>query len=186
MANEHDESLEAAQHPQVMPDDDTSEHDFEAIRDEVEAINLDGWLAEDEAEGIVLRYLRRRQQVLTEITRIEEQTQAMIRTLKSKLDGLDYVYEGTAQAWTANKIAGTKKKSHKTPFATLGFRAQPPRLVVDDDEKVIAWAEREGKKDLVRIKKEVAKTALNEYVEGTGEVPVGCSVAPAGNKFYIK
>jgi hypothetical protein len=68
----------------------------------------------------------------------------------------------------------------------LGFRTEPEKLVIDNEEKIIAWAEKNAPKLLDTIQK-LSKSRLNEHVEATGEVPdVGVHMEPAREKFYIK
>lgn len=160
--------------------------DLEAIKAEVESIDP-GALADTDDKRTLFRYVRRRQQLVSEGQRIADQLEAMLRDLKNKVAGLDYVYEGLAADITKKLLAGGKSKSIKTPFGTVGFRSSAARLYVVKDAEVIA-AVNAGKLpgEVIRTKIEIAMAPLSDRFKSDGEIPPGCDVAPAAEKFYVK
>jgi phage host-nuclease inhibitor protein Gam len=161
--------------------------DLEAeLRGEVDATD-DGGFAKDPDEALVLRYLRTRSRVANEIVHIEEQTGAILKRLKARLDGLDKFYGGHAEAYAHRKLDGQRVRSVKTPFGTLGFRKTQPNVKVVDEAVVLALAEtREDMKACVRVKTELSKSGLNEWFDKTGDVVDGLEFVPAGEKFFVK
>ena len=77
-------------------------------------------------------------------------------------------FEGLLAPWVLSQIADTKKKSVKLPGATLGYRSGGKSLVYDE-AALLPWA-KAHKPELVRVKEEIAKTALNQAVLTDGEV----------------
>jgi len=77
-------------------------------------------------------------------------------------------------------------KSVNLPAGTVGFRRENAKLVVDDDDLVLAWA-KEHAPELVTIVEKVSKSALNEHVESTGEMPDrGAHMEPECERFFVK
>jgi Bacteriophage Mu Gam like protein len=82
--------------------------------------------------------------------------------------------------------AGGRRKSVALPAGTIGFRSEPLKLVVDDEQAVIAWA-KQHYPSLISIIEKLSKSALNEHLESTGELPdAGAHVEPPREKFYVK
>ena len=63
-----------------------------------------------------------------------------------------------------------RRKSVNLPAGRIGFRAEPAKLIVDDEATVIAWA-KQNKPALVQTIERLSKIALNQHVETTGEIP---------------
>jgi phage host-nuclease inhibitor protein Gam len=81
---------------------------------------------------------------------------------------------------------GGRRKSLNLPAGTIGFRRDGPKLLIDDEAKVIEWAKR-NKPELVRSVEHLSKAGLNQHLEETGEAPdVGVHIEPAREKFYVK
>lgn len=82
--------------------------------------------------------------------------------------------------------AGGGRKSVALPAGTVGFRSDPVKLVVDDEDAVISWA-KERNPALISTIEKLSKSALNEHLEKTGEIPgAGAHLEPAREKFYVK
>jgi hypothetical protein len=81
---------------------------------------------------------------------------------------------------------GGRQKSIKLPAGMIGFRQEGAKLLVDDETAVIEWARRNQPALITHIER-LSKSALNELVEETGEVPdVGVRIEPARENFYIR
>lgn len=78
-----------------------------------------------------------------------------------------------------------RRKSLKLPAGTIGLRSEPVRLRVEDEEKVIAWA-KAHLPQAVRVSERISRTALNEHHAQSGEIPDGCELHDAGERFYIR
>ncbi|HZZ41645.1 MAG TPA: host-nuclease inhibitor Gam family protein [Tepidisphaeraceae bacterium] len=97
-------------------------------------------------------------------------------------------YGGQLAAWARERIAqqGSRRKSLSLPAGTAGFRAEPARLVVEDESAVIGWAKSHCP-DLVRISEDLSKSALNDHIRKTGELPdQGVRLEPEHERFYVK
>lgn len=93
-----------------------------------------------------------------EIARIK----AWLERENAALDGEIAYFEGLLAPWVLHEIAGRKAKSVKLPGATLGYREQP-KTVAYDDQKLLAWA-KTHEPAWIRVKEEIAKTAVKEAV----------------------
>lgn len=81
---------------------------------------------------------------------------------------------------------GGRRKSVNLPAGVVGFRREAPKLLVDDEAAVIAWAKLNNP-ELVKIVEHLSKSGLNQHLEETGEVPdVGVHIEPEREKFYIR
>jgi hypothetical protein len=78
-----------------------------------------------------------------------------------------------------------RRKSVKLPAGTMGYRAEPQRLRVENEAAAIEWAHRHCP-DAVRVTERISRTAINEHHTASGEVPEGCTIQPAGERFYIR
>lgn len=89
--------------------------------------------------------------------------------------------------WAKGEIAeqGARRKSVHLPAGAVGFRRQPPRLVVDDDSAVFAWCKLHHPELLV-VREHVSKDALNKHITTTGELPdVGVHLEPEHERFFV-
>ena len=158
----------------------------EDVRAELAGVDV-GAFANSVDEGELFRYLRRRGQLLNDIERIKEHTEAMLRQLNARVKGLDYLYLGMAQTYARDRLTGKKAKSVKTPFGILGFRMLAGGVEVENPQELIAAAQTKlDYMPLVLVKESVSKEAVNTYFKDTGELPPGCTLKPAVDKFYIK
>ena len=81
---------------------------------------------------------------------------------------------------------GGRRKSVSLPAGMIGFRHEGPKILVEDENLVITWA-KQHKPELVSTVERLSKSALNQYVEDTGDVPdVGIRIEPAREKFFIR
>jgi hypothetical protein len=92
------------------------------------------------------------------------------------------------EAWARRRIAeqGGRRKSVAVPAGTAGFRAEPPRLVVEDERAVILWA-KTSCPEVVQVTEHLRKSVLNDHVRQTGEFPAhGVRWEAARDRFYVK
>lgn len=89
--------------------------------------------------------------------------------------------------WTRKSVEGQKKRSVTLLHGSVGYRKNPDKLVIDDEDAAITLAEDQGLTDLVRVKKEIAKTVLRKWMEGEGIDSWGTAhIEPGEDTFYIK
>ena len=97
-------------------------------------------------------------------------------------------YGAQLREYVQQKIVDTggRRKSMALPAGAAGFRTEPARLVIDDDAVVIAWC-KEHYPEMVTVVEKLSKSALNEHVEKTGELPdAGAHVEPQHEKFFVR
>lgn len=90
--------------------------------------------------------------------------------------------------WTKAKIQeqGGRRKSVCVPAGMLGFRSEAAKLVVEDEQAVIIWAHA-NKLKMTSVVERLSKSALNEHVKETGELPDrGVRVESEHEQFYVK
>ena len=89
------------------------------------------------------------------------------------------------EAWVRQQLAGAKRKCIKLPAGTLGFRTEPLKIDVADEQKLIAWCRR-SLPDALKIETRVLKAIVKDHVRQTGEQPDGTNLAGGGQRFYVK
>lgn len=81
---------------------------------------------------------------------------------------------------------GHRRRSVGLPAGTIGFRKEASRLVIDDEDAVRAWA-RAHHPELLVMTERLSKSAMDELVQRTGEVPEsGVHIQPEHDKFYVQ
>jgi hypothetical protein len=97
-------------------------------------------------------------------------------------------FEGQLRAWAVSEIVKLKgrRKTINLPAGSLAFRTDGPKLVIDDDEKVIEWA-RGNCPEAVQISERLSRGVVKEHFEATGEVPKqGTHFEPEAERFFIR
>jgi hypothetical protein len=89
------------------------------------------------------------------------------------------------EAWAKGQIAKGRSKSVKLPAGTVGFRIEPPRLDITNEQRLIGWY-RTTLPGAIRIETRVLKSVVKDHLEQTGECPDGVSIAGRGQKFYVR
>lgn len=120
-----------------------------------------------------------------EIQRVTDQFQAMIRELERRRDWLHLRFDTELERFTADALAGQKKRSLRLPHGTCGFRRLPEGMTIYDKDRAIAAAEA-SVPEAVKIEKRLVKTPLLDHFKATGEVLDGCEHRPGRDKFYVK
>lgn len=90
------------------------------------------------------------------------------------------------EAWARRQIAchHDGRRSVSLPAGSIGFRAEPTRLSVADDKRLLAWC-RTHLPLAIRVIETVPKTPLMEHIKLTGEVPDGAELQGGGERFCI-
>lgn len=91
----------------------------------------------------------------------------------------DYVKRKLAEA-------GGQRKSVSLPAGKIGFRTEPSKIIIEDENYVLEWA-RKNCPSLIQTQEHIGKSALNDYIRETGDVPIsGIKIEPSYEKFFIK
>lgn len=160
----------------------------EEVAGDVESCRVD---EVDEHRALLEKFARINARYEAEETRVKDQLKAYLSEINAKRLRLWSVLGPGAEAVAKQLLAGQKTKSIKLAFGTAGFRTTPQKFEVEDEAAVIAWAEEKGFFEMVKIKKELSKSAMNEAIKnadgGTGgELPPSVKLVPAHEKFYLK
>ena len=145
-------------------------------------------MATNEAEAFLGRYLRRRCLIDNELTRVKEQTKAMIKGLEARLAALDYVCRQPAEAYTKQMLAGKKTKSVKLAHGTVGFRTSTPSVEFIDGKglELLEWCKKNCPAAIKQPPPEILKNPLADILKlGVAEVP-GAKLKPSVEQFYAK
>lgn len=143
-------------------------------------------MATNEAEAFLTRYLRRRCLIDSELTRVKDQTKAMIKGLEARLNALDYVCRQPAEAYTKQLLAGKKTKSIKMPHGTVGYRTTPASVEFIDGQgmALYEWCKANCPQAIVQPPPEIQKKPLQEILKlGTADIP-GAKLREPYEKFY--
>jgi phage host-nuclease inhibitor protein Gam len=90
--------------------------------------------------------------------------------------------------WAGARIAeqGGRRKSVNLPAGTLGFRHEPPKIIVDDEAAVVEWCKKHHPELLIVVAK-VSKANLNDHIQSSGEMPDrGVHMEPEREKFFVR
>ena len=137
---------------------------------------------------------------------------AEIRRAEREEQHLLQHYGGQLEAWLRRALEerGGRRRSINLPAGMIGFRAEPARLVVNDQEALLEWC-RSHLPDAVQVRIEVigqdairmetwakghcadarqcvaiGKAVVNGYFADSGEVPPGTDVIPRQNILTVK
>jgi hypothetical protein len=94
-------------------------------------------------------------------------------------------YGAELEAWVRRQVQKGRRKSIGLPAGTVGFRAEPQRLSVADEQALMAWC-RANLPAALRVETHVLKGAVKDHVAATGDLPIGAEITGGGERFYIK
>lgn len=94
-------------------------------------------------------------------------------------------YGRQLEAWARSEISAARRKCVKLPAGTVGYRTEPRKLDVMDEQKLIDWC-RKALPDALRVETHVLKSVMKEHVKETGECPDGADIGGGQQRFYIK
>jgi len=174
--------------PQIESDLAEMQVLYDELNEEIAVAGKSPDLFDENAEKQTLHtYVKLRNRYEHELETLEKQYAKMLKHAKAKIERLDFLQRSVAESIAAKLLANGKKKSLTTPFGTCGFRTQPAGIDVFDEQYVLGLID-QGKlpADIKRVKVEVSKSKLNEYVKSTGDLPDGVIVTPERQKFYVK
>ena len=116
--------------------------------------------------------------------RIKEQAKVLQAEVDARRKALAYHWGREFKARVDDDLADQhgKKKSINYAIGKAGYRKTKEKLVILDDAKFISWAKMECPDCLeFRVAR---KTPAVDHLHETGEVPPGCSLEPAEDRFF--
>lgn len=121
------------------------------------------------------------------IARIQARTANINANAQRSADFFEAAILAYAKAHKDELLKGGRKKSRALPGGTVGWRRQGGGLKVVDENAALGWAKTQPLElKLVRVKEEVAKSAVNKYFASVGEVPPGFDLEPEVEVAYVK
>lgn len=132
---------------------------------------------------LVTRYAGAKRRIEAELATVKDNYQAIVGHLSRRLDNLEKFRGALAEHAVRRLTAGKKAKSVKTFHGLLGLRTNPAKLVVEDEAAAMA-ADPEFVK--VEERRTLVKSALNDHLQNTGELPPGCRLEPAREVLYLR
>jgi Bacteriophage Mu Gam like protein len=90
------------------------------------------------------------------------------------------------EAWARQQIARQHddRRSVSLPAGSVGFRTEPTRLAIVDEQRLLVWCQT-NLPSAIRVIESVPKTPLMDHITVTGEVPDGAEIQGGGERFHI-
>lgn len=165
-----------------MPRDDVEL----AVEQEIERMLPSGFHIHDhESAAWVVRHIRTARAYGL---RVREWAERERRRAECEEKRLLFMFGGQLRVWAQSEIAKLKgrRKSLSLPSGVLGFRASRASVVIDDEQAVLDWARKHCPSAIV-VSERLSRTAFNEHVAATGEVPdVGVHLEAEREVFYVR
>lgn len=77
------------------------------------------------------------------------------------------------------------RKSVSLPSGTMGFRTEPLKLSICDEQTLLRWC-RTHLPSAIRTTESAAKSPLMQHVKTTGECPQGARITGGNERFYVR
>jgi len=119
--------------------------------------------------------------------RVREWAAAELRRAEREETSFLYRYGQQLEQWAQRQLEahGGPRKSINLPGGTLGFRSEPPRLEVTDEDALLHWCKARLPSAVATVE-HVLRNVVKERIRDTGELPEGAEVAGGGERFFIK
>jgi hypothetical protein len=90
------------------------------------------------------------------------------------------------EEWVRQQIAHQHdgRRSVNLPAGSVGFRTEPNRLAITDEQRLLVWC-RTNLPSAIRVIESIPKTPLMDHIKLTGECPDGAEIQGSGEKFHI-
>lgn len=98
-------------------------------------------------------------------SRIDKQYAVQIRHLERFVQYLDTVYEPMLREYAKRALAGQKAKTLKIAFLELSFGTTRARTDVVDNDKAVAYCEKNKLTEVIKIAKSILKSAIPESIK---------------------
>jgi hypothetical protein len=119
--------------------------------------------------------------------RVSAWCEAETRRSERREQFLMHRFSGELADWTRRRLKqqyGSRRSIH-LPSGVIGFRTEPTRIVVADEQKLIAWCSRHLP-SAVKVVESMLKSEISAHIKSSGECPDGAELAGGGEKFFIK
>lgn len=168
--------------------------------DDEQQVNDDGFKVDNEKKASWA--LRKINQLQKEIEANNEMADEEIhkveqwRTKQNKqaIDSIEHLTSLLNGYAITQKEQDPKFTSSSTPNGRYGFRKQQPEWIYDE-ETLLEHLDKEGKKELIRVKREVNKSEVKKKYEvtgenvvdpSTGEIVKGIKINHREDNFYVR
>lgn len=136
-------------------------------------------LADDEAELVALE--ARKKMLLANLD-------SMIADVRRHKDSLERRFSDELQAFAERELEGKKIRTLKTAYGRLAFKKVPARLVIEDEERVVAYFEQVAPEHVV-VKRSVPIAEVNKvlgtYLRPEVLEPLGVKLIAERDSFRI-
>jgi len=133
-------------------------------------------LAECDAEESVIK-----QMVDEEIERIKKRAEKLLSPIQRKRQFFETVFTPQLEEFAKSRVTD-KRRSVNLLHGKVGFRKGQEKLIIDDEQKAIEWAEEYCP---AAIKKSILLTPMKELSQ-EAEAAGFCHIEHAEDKFYIE
>ena len=145
----------------------------------------DGFAVRDErtANWLVRKVIEARRYA----QRVHEWAAREVRRAQGEERFLMHRYGQQLEDWVRRQLddEGGRRKSVNLPAGTVGFRTEPQRLEVTEEETLIRWC-RANLPSAIVVSERVMKTLVREHIITSGEVPGGAEVVGGAERFFVK
>lgn len=118
--------------------------------------------------------------------RVQVWAEAEFRRAKREEESLLFRFGQELEQWTRSRLAAERgRKSVALPAGRVGFRAERPRLVVQNENLVLTWC-KNNLTHAVVVSEKLSKRRVIEHVEQTGDCPEGMAFLAGGDRFFVK
>ena len=120
-------------------------------------------------------------------SRVREWAAGELRRAQREEGFIVYRYGQQLEQWARRQLEeeGGRRKSINLPPGTIGFRVEPQRLEVTDEDALLRWCKVHLPAAVATVE-QVLRGAVKERIRDTGELPEGAQVAGGGDRFFIR
>lgn len=116
---------------------------------------------------------------------VKEWAQGELRRAEREEQFFLHAYGRQLEDWARALITKGGRKSLKLPAGTIGYRTDPPRLDVLDEQKLIEWC-RTALPTALKIETHIFKQHIKDHFTITGECPDGAAITEGGQRFFVR
>jgi phage host-nuclease inhibitor protein Gam len=119
--------------------------------------------------------------------RAQEWAAREVRRAQGEEKFLLHRYGQQLEDWVRRQLddEGGRRKSLNLPAGTVGFRIDPQRLEVTDEQTLIRWC-RVNLPSAIAVSEQVIKSVVREHVVTSGELADGAEIVDGAERFFLK
>lgn len=126
-----------------------------------------------------------RSQLADFTARAKARAERLVTRARSRASYFQLLLAHYAEANRKLLCPNPRVKSVNLLAGRIGWRATPPKLVVEDEALLQEWLANQPA-SFYRVRLEPELAVLKKHVEETGEIPAGCTWEPGDERFYAK